>query len=72
MVAMIVLLSNSRRSFSLMSIFCLFAGGPVAEGVGGIVEDGVGGWGRVAEAGVRLILACDCLRLLGRGSIILA
>lgn len=42
------------------------------EGVGGIADRGVGGWGRVAEAGVRLRLDCDALRLFGRGSGVLA
>lgn len=50
----IALLSNSGMSFSPRSIFCLLAGGPAVEGVEGIADKGVEGWGMVAEAGVRL------------------
>lgn len=71
-MAAIALLSKSGISFSLRSIFCRLAGGPAVEGVGGIADRGVGGWGTVAEAGVRLRLDCDCLRLFGRGSGVLA
>ena len=57
--------SRSDKSFPLNIIFCFFVEGPASEGVEGTAEDGVGGWGMVAEAGVRAFI-CDCFRLLAR------
>ena len=48
--------SIASKSLPLNFILCLFAVGPREEGVGGTAEDGVGGWGRVAEAGVRALI----------------
>lgn len=50
-VVVIALLSNSWISCPLIIVFCFFLAGPLAEGVGGIADMGVGGI--VAEAGVR-------------------
>ena len=63
-VAAINFSSKTARSLPVNIIFCLFEGGPRGKGVAErTADDGVGGWGIVAEAGVRALI-CDCLRLL--------
>lgn len=45
--------SRIERSLPVNIIFCFLAGGPEEKGVDGTAVNGVGGWGIVAEAGVR-------------------
>ncbi len=61
-MAATILLSKPCISAPHIDIFCLFAEGPLADGVGGTADKGVGGCGIVADAGVRGTVApCDFL-----------
>ena len=64
--------SKVRISLTPTSIFCFLFAGPLVEGVGGTADRGVGGWGNVAEAGVRGTPADDCLRFPVFGSAVVA